>query len=174
MAAQEGLGDQVPDLVRILARYQDRFETDFKIPEGWEKVVESRYATDLQPKNADKQKIGIKISIDLLIKEFSQDVESVEEYSSIHLAKAVQKGFSIPTDQPPPPFLVKEAHFEVWVTPPQGKGRILHLFRKISPELVVLCQVVSLEENDSLLTKYRNDIESIVNETRITARQSRQ
>jgi len=168
MATRAGLGDKVPDLGSILARYESRFKTRFKVPRGWERVdTNRRYAAVLQPKNADKQKFGVRVDIDLLISEFSQDVGSVGEYASIFLEKAAGDGFELRADAPPPLDLTEPHHAE-WLDRPDGKGRVLLLFRQLSPEFVVIYQCVFLEETDRMLAKYRDDIESLVNGSRVT------
>lgn len=167
MAASHGLGDRITPLGKTLASYAKTFE--FKAPKisGWRRPkTGTPYHYVTEPRR-DKELVGIGTYVDLLIPEFGQDVDSIEEFIDIFSSRLEQNGWDFNTKVENDVIEVEGKWESFIVDSPRG-GKVVMFFRKHSDELVIYHEVILLgDEHLANLEKYRKAIVVYLNTARL-------
>lgn len=171
MAAAQGLGELVPPLELVLDRYAGGFDYRFALPAGWRETKGlSKYTLTLEPDNDDKMKFGVGFAVDLLIREFGQDVRSEEEYLRLLLGRLQQRGYAVDRAEAFEGFPGKDPYLGVMVDRPNGGGREVVLVRRLSEDYIAIFSFVFIEDFEGFLRKYRGDPEALITNARISVR----
>lgn len=171
MAKVHGLGREVPDIGAVLEEYASRFDYKFKLPKGWKQVKgASKYSVSLEPNNADRMKFGVSFSVDLLIEEFGQNVNDLDEYIGIFFGRLRNLGYGVDAAESFEGLGLTVPHVAFLVNRPNGAGKEAILFRRLDDRCVAVYSIVFLEDFDGFMNKYRPDLESLINTAEITTR----
>jgi len=91
MAAAVGRGDDVPAVQKLLDRESKKFKWDLEPVEGWrETKLNTPWARVLEPKDASRTYMGLRFDVDLLVAEFGQDVDTIEEYIEVYARRRAE------------------------------------------------------------------------------------
>jgi len=169
MAEAHGLGKEVPDTAALLARYEKLFNYSFTLPAGWHQAAQpSKYVTVLAPANADGSKIAVSFVVDLLLEEFDQKVDNLDDYIRIAFARMRDNGYAVDTATPFDALTLNPPYKAFLVDRPKGAGKEIVLFRRLDDPYVVQYHVIFLADYDSLVNKYGPDLQALINQTKIT------
>lgn len=169
MAAANALGSEVPSLDVILERYAGAFHYDPQLPAGWHRVnTKSKLVVTLEPKNGDRKHIGVVFAADLLVKELGQDVKELDEYVSMYFGRLKDGGYDTDSAQPFDGFKLNEGYRSFIMDRPNGAGKEIFSFQMLPDHFVALYDTVMLPDSEDYLKKYSSDIESLINNSRVT------
>jgi hypothetical protein len=169
MAAANGLGSEVPSLDAILERYAGAFHYNPQLPANWHRVnTKSKLVVTLEPKNGDRQHIGVVFAADLLVKELGQDVKELDEYVSMYFGRLKDRGYDVDSAQPFDDFKLNERYRSFIMDRPNGAGKEILSFRMLPDHFVAIYDTVMLPGFEDYLKKYTSDIESLINNSQIT------
>jgi len=172
MAEAHSLGREVPDTAALLARYEKRFNCDFTLPKDWHQVAgPSKYQLFLEPKNADRMKFGVNFQMDLLIEEFAQKVGDLDEYIRIVFSRLRDQGYDVDAAIPFNELALNPPYAAFLIDRPKGAGKEALLFRRLDDPFVVTYHLVFLENYDGFVKKYGQDLQSLINQAKITTHQ---
>jgi hypothetical protein len=160
MAETADLGEFVPALGDILKKHGENFDIKMTIPKGWNKIsLGSKYTFALAPSNKDKRIFGLRLDVDLLIKELGQENLDVESYMAIFIDKVSNRGYSI--DPNARPGIKYDAGSSVLVfNRPNNSGKEIIIFKHYGKEYMGLMSIIFYEDFEGLITKYKSDLES--------------
>lgn len=163
MAGSAGLSDYVPSLIYFLDQYAKKFDYKIKFPKGWHEVaMGSKYTKVTEPRNDDKLKFGIRVDIDLLIKELGQDVDQLDAYMAIFMNKAFTAGYSIDTITQIPLSIDSAQYTRVVLNRPNNTGKEVLVFTQFGKEYVAIFSLIFLQDFERFLNKYQGDIEYVI------------
>jgi len=169
MADARGLGKEVPDTAALLARYEKLFNYNFTLPAGWHQAAQpSKYVTVLAPTNADGSKIVVSFVVDLLLEEFDQKVDNLDDYIRIAFGRMRDQGYGVDTAAPFDALTLNPPYKAFLVDRPNGVGKEIVLFRRLDDPFVVQYHLIFLADYDGLLKKYGPDLQSLINQAKIT------
>jgi hypothetical protein len=169
MAEAHGLGKEVPDTAALLARYAKLFNYDFTLPKGWHQVAgPSKYQVSLEPTSADRSKFGVSFMMDLLVEEFGQKVDDLNDYIRIAFARMRDQGYAVDTAAPFDALALNPPYTSFLIDRPKGAGKEAVLFRRLDGPFVVSYHIVFLENFDGFLKKYGRDLQSLIDQSKIT------
>jgi hypothetical protein len=172
MAEAHGLGKEVPDTAAVLARYEKLFSYDFTLPKGWHQVAgPSRYQVFLEPTSADRSKFGVNFMMDLLIEEFGQKVDDLNEYIRMAFGRMRDQGYAVDTAVPFDALALNPPYTAFLIDRPKGAGKEAVLFRRLDGPFVASYHIVFLGDYEAFLRKYGPDLQLLVNRARITTHQ---
>ena len=172
MADAHGLGKEVPDTAALLERYAKLFNYSFTLPSGWHQVAgSSKYVAILEPTNADKAKIAVSFTMDLLLEEFGQKVDDLNDYIRIAFGRMRDQGYGVDTPAPFDALVLNPPYTAFLVDRPQGTGKEVVLFRRLDGPFVISYHIIFLDDFDGLSKKYAPDLQSLINQARITTSQ---
>lgn len=172
MAEAHGLGNEVPDMGAILARYEKRFDYDFKLPKGWHHFKgTSKYSATLQRLFHDGNKLHVVVTVDLMLPELGQKPGDLDEYIRLFLEHMQEQGYATDTATPFKGLTLDPAYTALLIDRPQGAGKEILAFRRLDDPFVVVYDVVFNQEYDNLMAKYSSDLQTMINESRIKIRQ---
>ncbi|HEY1137847.1 MAG TPA: hypothetical protein VGE64_10175 [Xanthomonadaceae bacterium] len=167
MAASIGQGDAVPALSALLKRHESRVHMTTVPPKSWANArTGTRYMAVVQPKSELRFKLGVTASVDLLVAEFGQDVDTIEEYQQAVFTRLSEVGFDPATAQARTDFS-KEGYTALSVTNPETGGGQLILFRKIDDLYVAVIIIVATENFEQMLATHKPVLQSAVDGMRI-------
>jgi hypothetical protein len=164
MAAAVGLGDLVPSIGPLLDSYAKRFDYQFMLPKGWhqtETATKTKYMRIIEPDNDDRKAFGLVFSVDLLIKEFGQDVADLQSYVPISVNRLAGKGYT-PDGLTTLPLSLGEKYIDLVFDRPNKAGKSAFIFTMFGKEYVGVYELVFLRDFETYSTKYRSDIEYIL------------
>lgn len=175
MAEAHGLGNEVPDLGTILARYDKRFDYNFKLAKGWHFFLKSnkgpaKYSVTLQKFFHDGNKFRIVVTVDLMLPELGQKPGDLDEYIRLFFEDKQENGYPTEAATPFQGFTLDPAYTAFVMDRPQGEGKEILAFRLLDAPFVVVYDVVFDQEYDGLLAKYSSDLQEMINESRIKVR----
>jgi len=169
MAEAHGLGNVVPDMGAVLAKYEKLFDYDLAVPKGWYQTKVSKFQVSLEPKNSDKAKFGVSFTVDVLAEEFGQKVDDLNDYIGLFFDRLHEKGFGTDTAVPFDALTLNQPYTGFVIERPQGAGKDVILFRRLDGPFVAVYDVVFLADYDGFLKKYSADVQSLINESKITS-----
>jgi hypothetical protein len=170
MAASVGRGDAVPALSALLKRHESRVHITTVPPKSWVNArTGTRYVAIVQPKSELRFKLGVTTSVDLLVPEFGQDVDTIEEYQQAVFTRLSEVGFDPATAQERADFS-KEGYSALSVTNPTTGGGQLILFRKIDDLYVAVVIIVATEHFEQMLVAHKSVLQEAVDGVRIEIR----
>jgi hypothetical protein len=168
MAEAHGLGKEVPDVAALLAKYEKLFSCDFTLPKGWHQVAgPSKYQVSLEPVNADRAKFGVSFMMDLLVEEFGQKVDDLNEYIRIAFSRMRDQGYAVDTATPFDALALNPPYTAFLIDRPNGAGKEAVLFRRLDGPFVASYHIVFLADYDGFLKKYGPGLQSLINQSRI-------
>ncbi len=172
MAEAHGLGKAVPDTAALLARYEKLFNYNFTVPAGWHQLPgSSKYVAIFEPTNPDKAKIAVSFTVDLLLEEFDQKVDNLDDYIRIAFRRMNDQGYAVDTATPFDALALNPPYTAFLVDRPKGAGKDAVLFRRLDVPFVVSYHLIFLDDYDGFLKKYGPDLQSLINQARITTSQ---
>jgi len=171
MAEAHGLGEEVPDLGAIMAKYEKRFDYDFKLAKGWHHIKiakASRYSANLQ-KLWDKEarNVRIVVTVDLMLPELGQKPGDLDQYMRLFFEHVQEAGYPTDTATAFKGLTLDPAYTVYTIDRPQGTGKEILAFRLLDAPFVVIYDVIFDQDFDNLLAKYNSDFQEIINESRI-------
>ncbi|MGD0941773.1 MAG: hypothetical protein ABR905_18920, partial [Terracidiphilus sp.] len=171
MAEARGLGSEVPDLGTILARYEKRFDYDFKLAKGWHHLKgPSKYSATLQRLFHDANDVRVVVAVDLMLAELGQKPGDLNEYIRLYFERLQEQGYA-PESATPYKGLNLDPSFTVYlIDRPNGAGKEILAFRRLDDPFVVLYDVVCEKDFDGYLAKYNTDLEEMINGSKIKMR----
>jgi hypothetical protein len=171
LADSIGYGDKVLPLGKVTAPYEIRFKYEPSIPKGWRNVrMNSKLVHVVEPKSDDRLRFGVRHDIDLLIAEFGQDVTNVDEYAAIFFGRLQENGYDISKAKEFADLKTKNSYKVVSIDRPDGLGKELFLFRTVDATFVEGYSIVFTKDFDSLYSQYRENIVSVIDNSRLTMR----
>ena len=162
LAKGTGFEDDFPSVKTLMDANAKRFTFERPKLKGW-KMPKTRnsYLFIAEPKK-DRQIFAIVSDVDLLVKEFGQDFDSLDLYVAHRLSKLADGGFGVESITEVPLLQFTDDWSSYMVPSPQG-GYAIFLHSKLE-ELVLTHRIVVLEEDPlPILTKYQADIQNYVN-----------
>ncbi|MGO9087587.1 MAG: hypothetical protein ACLP6G_08040 [Terriglobales bacterium] len=169
MAEAHGLGKEVPDTAALLAKYEKLFNYSFTLPAGWHQAAQpSKYVTVLAPKNGDASKVAVSFVMDLLVEELDQKVDNLDDYIRISFARMRDNGYAVDTATPFDGLTLNPPYKAFLVDRPKGAGKEIVLFRRLDDPFVVQFHLLFLADYDDMVKKYGPDLQSLINQTKIT------
>ncbi|MEX2232993.1 MAG: hypothetical protein WD824_12585 [Cyclobacteriaceae bacterium] len=160
MAETADLGEFVPALGDILKKYGGNFDIKMTVPKGWSKFsMGSKYTFALAPSNKDKKIFGLRLDVDLLIKELGQENLDVESYMAIFVDKVSNRGYSVDPDARPGIKYAEGSSILVF-NRPNNSGKEIIIFKHYGKEYMGLMSIIFYEDFEGLITKYKSDLES--------------
>lgn len=160
MAETADLGEFVPALGDILKKHGENFDVKMTIPKGWNKIsMGSKYSYAIAPGNKDKKIFGLRLDVDLLIKELGQENLDVESYMAIFVDKVSNRGYSIDADARPD-IKYDAGSFMLVFNRPNNSGKEIIIFKHYGKEYIGLLSVIFYEDFEGLIAKYKSDLES--------------
>jgi hypothetical protein len=172
MAEAHGLGTEVPDTAALLARYAKLFNYNFTVPAGWHQLPgSSKYVAIFEPTNPDKAKIAVSFTVDLLLEEFDQKVDNLDDYIRIAFRRINDQGYGVDTATQFDALALNPPYTAFLVDRPKGAGKDAVLFRRLDGPFVVSYHLIFLDDYDGLLKKYGPDLQALINQARITTSQ---
>ncbi len=170
MAEAHGLGNEVPDMGVVLAKYQKRFDYDFKLAKGWHHFKgASKYSQTLQ-RFRDGAKCHVVVTVDLTLPELGQKTGDLDEYIRLFFESLQEQGYATDTATPFQGLELDPAYTTFLIDRPQGAGKEILAFRRLDDPFVVLYDVVFEQDYDGYMAKYRSDFQEMINESRIKIR----
>jgi len=172
MAEAHGLGKEVPDTAALLERYAKLFNYSFTLPSGWHQVAgSSKYQVFLEPTSADRQKFGVNFTVDLLLEEFGQKVDDLNDYIRIAFSRMRDQGYDVDTAVPFDTLILNPPYTSFLIDRPKGTGKEAVLFRRLDGPFVISYHIVFLDDFDGFSKKYGSDLQLLINQARITTSQ---
>jgi len=173
MAEAHGLGKEVPAVGEILDKYARLFDYHFKLPKDWHQVTgASKYSLVMEPNNADRAHFGVVLAVDLLLEEFGQKVQDLDDYITIVFGRLRNMGYPVEDAQPFENLRLDTPHTGFLVDRPGGAGKELVLFRRLDDRFVVMYSIIFLQDFDGYLRKYSQDLETLMNKAEFKTRPS--
>ncbi len=153
-----------PSIEALLKRQSALFDFDRPKLKGWRTPrTGTPYLFSNEPKK-DKKQVAIVTDIDLLIKEFGQDFESLDPYIELRIDRLVEMGWDTSVVSEVPILNVDPEWISYGLPDPRG-GTAIFLHRR-NNQYVTTHQIVVLDEDPvPLLTKYQQDIEGYINQS---------
>lgn len=169
MARSVGRGDEVPAIGAVLKKYENTFKFDLEPVEGWREVrMDSKYVRVLEPKDSTNQVMGIRFEVDLLVPEFGQDVDTLDEYL---LAFSLRRLGNNPTFPPMEKWDgIHAPGFEVYLASDGAHARSITLYRMLGERKIQFINVVFLRDFDKLYAANRTKIEKMIADSTVTLR----
>jgi hypothetical protein len=167
MAASIGRGGEVPKVSTVLKQNEDRFAYAFKPADGWKHTkMNTRYAHVLEPRTDLRYRMGMRFEVDLLVPEFGQPVDNLDDYLPPMLERLGDAGVDVATFAP---FDGIEAPgYRVYSHAVGDKGgRNLLMMRMLDTDMLELVTVVVTEDFDALYPQHRAVIEQNLATTRL-------
>ena len=158
MATKVGLGEFVPAIHKLLETYTKTFDLRLDAPRGWYEVDSgSKYSKILAPKNKDKALFAVRYDVDLLIKEFGQNVDDLESYVNIFTDKVLNMGYT--RDSLAATGLkLNDQSITIIFNRPDKAGKEVVIFNRFSPLHAGIFTVVCLADYEGFMAKYENDV----------------
>lgn len=126
MAETHGLGSEVPDEGAILARYEKRFDYDFKLPHGWHHIKfkgETKYSANLQRLFHEGRYFRVAVKVDLLLPELGQKPGDLDEYTRLFFLHLQEDAYPVDTATPFKGLTLDSAYAVYSIDRPQGGER---------------------------------------------------
>lgn len=120
----------------------------------------------VEPKSELRFKLGVTASVDLLVAEFGQDVDTIEGYQQAVFTRLSEVGFDPATAQERSDFS-KPGYTALSVTNPETGGGQLILFRKIDDLYVAIIVIVATENFEQMLATHKAALQEAVDGMRI-------
>lgn len=172
MAEARGLGNEVPDLGAILARYEKRFDYDLKKPKHWGHLKgTTKYSATVAKMFKDFNKIRVVVTVDLMLPELGQKPGDLNEYIRLFFEHIQEDGYQTDTATPFKGLTLDPAYTVYSIDRPQGTGKEILAFRRLDDPFVVVYDVVIEQDYDEMMAKYSSDLQEIINESRIKIRE---
>jgi len=174
MAEAHGLGSEVPDEGAILAKYEKRFNYDFKLPHGWHHLKVNggtRYSANLQRLFHEGRYFRVVVKVDLMLPELGQKPGDLDEYTRLYFEHLQENGYPADTATPFKGLTLDSAYTVYSIDRPQGAGKEILAFRLLDAPFVVVYDVVFDQDFDSILAKFNSDLQTIINDSRIKIRE---
>jgi len=172
MSEARGLGNEVPDLGTILARYEKRFDYDFKLAKGWHHLKgPSKYSATLLKLFHDANNVRVVVAVDLMLAELGQKPGDLNEYIRLYFERLQEQGYATETATPCKGLKLDPSFTVFLIDRPNGTGKEILAFRRLDDPFVVLYDVVCEKDCDSNLAKYSADFEEMINDSRIKIRE---
>lgn len=171
MAEAHGLGNEVPDMGAVLAKYQKRFDYDFKLAKGWHHFKgTSKYSETLSRLGAGT-KCHVVVTVDLTLPELGQKTGDLDEYIRLFFERLQEQGYATDAATPFKGLALDPAYTVFLIDRPQGVGKEILAFRRLEDPFVALYDVVFEQDYDGYMAKYSSDFQEMINESRIKIRQ---
>lgn len=170
MAATQGLGDYVPSFARYIKQYENSFSLKLKAPSGWhtDRIADTKYAQIAQSRDIKvASKFGIRVDVDLLIKEMNQNV-SIEEYANITLERLYALGFT-PDDTTKIDLVLKTGDIQLILNGKNG-AKYINVIRKFESIYAGIFQIIVLEDFDRYMKEYKNHVEFVLSNAELKAK----
>jgi hypothetical protein len=167
MAASVGRGGEVPQVSTVLKKNQDRFDYTFKPADGWKHTkMNTAYASVLEPRTDLRYRMGMRFEVDLLVSEFGQSVDNLDDYLPPFLERLGDTGVDVGTFAP-----FDDIHapgYRVYSHAVGDKGgRNIVMMRMLDKDMLELVTVVVLEDFETLYPQQRAVIEQNLATTRL-------
>lgn len=167
MAASVGQGDTVPALSALLKRHESRVHIATVPPQSWRSPKSgTRYFAVVEPRSELRFKLGVSATVDLLVAEFGQDVDTIEAYQQVVFTRLSEIGFDPASVQERSDFS-KPGYTALSVTNPATGGGQLILFRKIDDLHVSMVIIVATENFEQMLATHKAVLQEAVDGVRI-------
>ena len=167
MAKSVGQGEAVPAVGVLLERHGKRVHITMTPPDAWRSPKSgTRYMRVSEPQSELRFKMGVRAEVDLLIPEFSQDVDTVEAYQQVLLARLSEIGFDPATAQVRTDFQ-KQGYTGLSVTNPATGGGQFMLFHKNEDLYMSLVTIVATENFEQMLTTHKAELQAAIDGARI-------
>lgn len=171
IAEAHGLGNEVPDMGAVLAKYQKRFDYDFKLAKGWHHFKgTSKYSETLSRLGAGT-KCHVVVTVDLTLPELGQKTGDLDEYIRLFFEHLQEQGYATDAATPFKGLALDPAYTVFLIDRPEGAGKEILAFRRLEDPFVVLYDVVFEQDYDGYMAKYSSDFQEIINESKIKIRQ---
>lgn len=171
MAEAHGLGNEVPDLGAVLAKYEKRFNYDFKLAKGWHHMKgTSKYSAILE-RLRDAPKFRIVVTVDLTLPELGQKPGDLDEYIRLFFEHLQEQGYATDKATPFKGLALDPAYTVFLLDRPQEVGKEILAFRRLEDPFVVLYDVVFMQDYDGYMAKYGSDLQEMINESKIKIHQ---
>ena len=167
MATSVGRGSEVPKVSTILKQNEDRFTYTFKPVDGWKQTkMNSRYASVLEPRTDLRYRMGMRFEIDLLVQEFGQPVDNLDDYLPPFLERLGDTGVDVTTFAPFDE--IQAPGYRVYSHAVGDKGgRHVVMMRMLDKDMLEVVTVVMTEDFDTLYPQHRTAIEQNLAATRL-------
>ena len=167
MAASVGRGDEVPQVVAVLKRFEKRFDYKLKVAPDWKSTrMNTKYVSVLEPKNDLRFSLGLRFEVDLLIPEFGQDVSTIEEYVDAWKLRLVDGGIDMSSFGEFKDIDAPEGFSAYTVDLPNG-GRQITLMKLINEDMLELVSLVFTKDFATLYPQNRKKMEEMIAAARL-------
>lgn len=170
MAEARGRGNEVPDVEAVQARYEKLFDYDLAVPKDWSQKAVSKYTVNLEPKNSDQANFGVSFSVELSVEELGQKVDDLNGFIRLYFDRMQTAGFPTETAASFTGLALDPQYSAFVVDRPKAPGKDILVFRRLNDTFVVIYDLVFLNDYDGFLKKYGPDVQSLINNSRITTR----
>ena len=171
MAVAHGFGDEVPDLGAILAKYEKRFDYEFKLAKGWHHFKSTTKYQAILERFRDGTNFNVVVKVDLMLPELGQKPGDLNEYIRLYFEHLQEEGYETDTAKPFNGLHLDPACTAFLLDRQQGIGKEILVFRRFDDPFVVVYDVVFVQDYDGYMAKYSADLQTMINESRIKIRQ---
>ncbi|MBL8256480.1 MAG: hypothetical protein JNJ62_07755 [Pseudoxanthomonas mexicana] len=173
MAASIGRGGEVPKVSAVLKQNERRFAYTFKPAEGWKQTkMNTRYASVLEPRTDLRYRMGMRFEIDLLVPEFGQAVDNLDDYLPPFLERLGDTGVDMTTFAPFDDIQAPGYRIYSHAVGDKG-GRNVVMMRMLDKDMLEVVTIVVLEDFDALYPQYRAALEQNLSATRLKVANAR-
>lgn len=160
MAQTAGIKDFPQPLTHFLEEYARKFEYTLGVPKGWTEIkMDSKYTMVLAPKGADRATFGLRLDIDLLIKELGQETDDLDVYAALFRNRVINLGYEVDTVTQTG-ISLKEGYRQLMFTRPDKVGKEIIILVPLGKQYVGLYSVVVLSDYEGLMKKYKSLVET--------------
>ena len=159
MANAAGIKDFPQPITHFLEEYAKKFEYTIGVPKGWTEVkMNSKYTMVLAPKGADRATFGLRLDIDLLIKELGQETDDLDVYAALFRNRVINLGYTLDTEtQTGIP--LREGYRQLVFTRPDKLGKEIIILVPLGKEYVGIYSVVILSDYEGHMKKYKEVVD---------------
>ncbi len=159
MASAAGIKDFPQPLAHFLEEYAKKFEYTIGVPKGWTEVnMNSKYTMVLAPKGADRATFGLRLDIDLLIKELGQETDDLDVYAALFRNRVINLGYTA-DDETQTGIPLQEGYRQLVFTRPDKLGKEIIILVRLGKEYVGIYSVVIINDYDGHMKKYKEVVE---------------
>lgn len=170
MATASGVKDYVPPLTAFLKEYEKKFDYTIKSPRGWSVVdMGTKYTTVLAPKGSDRAYFGLRLDIDLLIKELGQELDDLDAYVALARNRILNIAYT-EDKETQTGIPLKDEYRQVVFNRPGNAGKEILVFIPFGKEYVGLYSVVVLKDYETYMKKYKEEIEGTLASITLTSK----